>query len=125
MKNTKSIKSIGNNIQLARLKKGLTQEELSEKCNVSSQYISAIESGRTSGSLSLMIEICNILGVSPNYIFGNTINNSNVSTNILSDEVSYAYLKLNSENKKFVENTINHLYSMQNKRQKKFKMCYC
>ena len=63
-----------------------------------------------------MIEICNILGVSPNYIFGNTINNSNVSTNILSDEVSYAYLKLNSENKKFVENTINHLYSMQNKR---------
>lgn len=116
MKNTKSIKSIGNNIQLARLKKGLTQEELSEKCNVSSQYISAIESGRTSGSLSLMIEICNILGVSPNYIFGNTINNSNVSTNILSDEVSYAYLKLNSENKKFVENTINHLYSRQNKR---------
>lgn len=116
MKNTKSIKSIGNNIQLARLKKGLTQEELSEKCNVSAQYISAIESGRTSGSLSLIIEICNILGVSPNYVFGNTINNSNVSANILSDEVSYAYLKLNSENKKFVENTINHLYSMQNKR---------
>lgn len=102
--------------KIQNLKKGLTQEELSEKCNVSSQYISAIESGRTSGSLSLMIEICNILGVSPNYIFGNTINNSNVSTNILSDEVSYAYLKLNSENKKFVENTINHLYSMQNKR---------
>ena len=116
MKNTKSIKNIGNNIQLARLKKGLTQEELSERCNVSSQYISAIESGRTSGSLSLIIEICNILDISPNYVFGNTVKNSNDSANILSNELSYAYLKLNAENKKFVDNTINHLYSMQNKR---------
>lgn len=116
MKNTKCIKNIGNNIKLARLKKGLTQEELSEKCNVSSQYISAIESGRTSGSLSLMIEICNILDVSPNNIFGNTVKNSNDSTNVLSNELSFSYLKLNSENKKFVDNTISHLYSMQNKR---------
>ena len=116
MKNTVSLKNIGNNIQLARLKKGLTQEKLSEKCNVSTQYISAIESGRTSGSLSLIIEICNILEVSPNYILGNTIKNSNDSSNVLSNELSYAYLKLNNENKKFVNNTIKHLYSMQNKR---------
>lgn len=116
MKNTELIKIIGNNIQLARLKKGLTQEKLSEKCNVSSQYISAIESGRTSGSLSLMIEICNILDVSPNNIFGNTVKNSNDSTNVLSNELSFSYLKLNDENKKFVDNTISHLYLMQNKR---------
>ena len=116
MKNTEFIKIIGNNIQLARLKKGLTQEKLSEKCNVSSQYISAIESGRTSGSLSLMIEICNILDVSPNNIFGNTVKNSNDSTNVLSNELSFSHLKLNSESKKFVDNSISHLYSMQNKR---------
>ena len=118
MNNTKSMKNIGTNIQLARIKKGLTQEDLSEKCNVSAKYISAIESGRTTGSLSLIIQICNILDVTPNYILGNTIKNSNDTANILSNELSYAYLKLNDDNRKFVDYTINHLYSMQNKRTK-------
>lgn len=116
MKKTESIKIIGNNIQLARLKKGLTQEKLSEKCNISSQYMSAIESGRASCSLPLIIEICNILDVSPNNVFGNTVKNANDSTNVLTNELSFSYLKLNDENKKFVDNTISHLYSMQNKR---------
>lgn len=116
MKNTKFMKNIGTNIQLARLKKGLTQEELSEKCNISAKYISAIESGRTTGSLPLIIDICNILDVTPNYILGNVVKNSNDSANILSKELSYAYLKLNDDNRKFVDNTINHLYSMQIKR---------
>lgn len=116
MKNNEFIKIIGNNIQLARLKKSLTQEKLSEECNVSVKYISAIESGRSSGSLSLIIEICNILDVSPNYIFGNTVNNSNDYLNVLSNEESYTYLKLNNENKKFIDTTISHLYAMQNKR---------
>ena len=84
------------------MKKSLTQEKLSEKCNVSSQYISAIESGRASCSLPFIIEICNILDVSPNNVFGNTVKNSNDSTNVLTNELSFSYLKLNSENKKDV-----------------------
>ena len=34
MKNEASLKEIGNNIQIARLKKKLTQEALAEKCNL-------------------------------------------------------------------------------------------
>lgn len=116
MKNTKSLKNIGNNIQIARLKKGLTQEALSEKCNVSTKYISAIERGISSGSISLIIDICNALDVTPNYIFNTTINNSNDIVDIFSAETSSIYLKLKSDNKKFVENTIKHLYSMQTQR---------
>lgn len=116
MKNTKSLKNIGNNIQIARLKKGLTQEALSEKCNVSTKYISAIERGISSGSISLIIDICNALDVTPNYIFNTTINNSNDTVDIFSTETSSIYLKLKSDNKKFVENTIKHLYSMQTQR---------
>ncbi len=116
MKNTKSLKNIGNNIQIARLKKGLTQEALSEKCNVSTKYISAIERGISSGSISLIIDICNALDVTPNYIFNTTINNSNDTVDIFSAETSSIYLKLKSDNKKFVENTIKHLYSMQTQR---------
>lgn len=116
MKNIKSLKNIGNNIQIARLKKGLTQEALAEKCNVSTKYISAIERGISSGSVSLIIDICNTLDVSPNYIFSDTIQSSNDSVDVFSTEISSIYLKLKSDNKKFVESTIKHLYSMQNKR---------
>lgn len=116
MKNTNSLKNIGNNIQIARLKMGLTQEALAEKCNVSTKYISAIERGISSGSISLIIDICNTLNVTPNYIFSNTIKNSNDTINVFSNEISSIYLKLKSENKDFVENTIKHLYSMQNRR---------
>lgn len=116
MKNDKSLKNIGNNIQIARLKKGLTQEALSEKCNVSTKYISAIERGVSSGSISLIIDICNTLDVTPNYIFNSTISNSNDTVDILPLETSSIYLKLKSDNKQFVDDTIKHLYSMQNKR---------
>lgn len=116
MKNDKFLKNIGNNIQKARLKKGLTQETLSEKCSVSTKYISAIERGISSGSISLIIDICNALDVTPNYIFSSTISNSNDTVDVLPVETSSIYLKLNSDNKQFVDTTIKHLYSMQKKR---------
>ena len=116
MKNISSLKDMGNNIQIARLKKGLTQEILAEKCNLSTKYISTIERGISSGSISLIIDICNILDITPNYVFSNTIKNSNDTVDVLPSKISSTYLKLKPENKKFVENTIEHLYSMQNKR---------
>lgn len=54
------LEEVGHNIQVARMKKGLTQEQLAEKCNVSTQYIGSIERGKTPGSMLLIIDICNI-----------------------------------------------------------------
>lgn len=116
MKNNKYLKEIGFNIQTARLKEGLTQEQLAEKCNVSVKYISSIETGKSSGSTSLIIDICNALDVTPNYIFRNSIKNSNDVVDVLPTEISLTYLKLKEDNKSFVNQTINHLYSMQRKR---------
>jgi len=116
MKNNKYLKDIGLNVQTARLKEGLTQEQLAEKCNVSVKYISSIETGKSSGSTSLIIDICNVLDVSANYIFNKTIKNTNDSVDVLPSEVSLTYLKLKDDNKSFVNNTITHLYSMQKKR---------
>ena len=99
-----------------RTRKGLTQKELAEKCNVSTQYIGSIERGKTPGSMLLIIDICNVLGISPNYIFNKLVKNSNDSIDILPTESNIEYLKLKPENKEFVKQTINHLYSMQNKR---------
>ena len=116
MKNSQILEEIGHNIQLARMKKGLTQEQLAEKCNVTTQYIGTIERGKTPGSMLLIIDICNVLDISPNYIFNKLIKNSNDSIDILPVETSVEYLKLKPENKEFVIQTINHLYSMQTKR---------
>ena len=116
MKNKTTLTNIGNNIKLARIKKGLTQEMLSEKCNVSTKYISAMERGISSGSISLIIDICNILDVTPNYIFGTTIKNANDTLDVIPSEILSTYLKFKPENKEFIGNTIRHLYSMQSMR---------
>ena len=118
MKNKNYAIIIGNNIQKARLKKGLTQEFLAEKCNVTTKYISAIERGVSLGSISIILDICKTLDITPNYIFNNICNfaNSKDELNIMDSETSVKYLKLKPENKDFVKATINHLYSIQTKR---------
>ncbi len=113
MKDKTLLKKIGNNIQIARLKKNITQDALADKCGISSKHISAIERGVSAGSIPLIIDICNLLEVSPNYIFGDTIDNSNNAISVIPDEVYVDYLKLNEDNKKFVQNTIKHLCCMQ------------
>lgn len=118
MERNSILKSIGLNIQLARLKKGYTQEVLAEKCNVSAKYISALETGLSSGSIPLIIDICNILDITPNYIFDKTlnINNLNNNINVLDSQTLIYYEKLKTENIEFVIDTIKHLYNMQKKR---------
>lgn len=116
MKDLNALKNIGQNIQKARIKKGITQEKLAEICGVSNNHISMLETGKSSGSIILIINICNALDISPNYLFQNTINNFIDEICILPDDVSINYLKLKDDNKKFVVQTINHLYSMQKER---------
>lgn len=91
---------------------------LAEKCNISTKYISAIERGVSPGSISIILDICTILKITPNYVFSEVLNlkKSNNHLDILGSETSITYLKLKKENKTFVKNTINHLYSMQTKR---------
>ena len=118
MEKDNNLKSIGHNIQLARLKKGLTQETLAEKCNVSAKHISALETGVSTGSIPLIIDICNILDITPNYIFNKTlkINKLNNDLEIIDSKTLIYYEKLKDDNKNFVKNTIKHLYNMQKKR---------
>lgn len=116
MENIDTLKIIGQNIQKARLNKNITQEYLAEKCGVSSNHISMLERGLSSGSISLIMNICNTLEVSPNFIFKNTISSCTDNIKIMSDDIATTYLKLKEENKSFVNQTINHLYFMQKKR---------
>lgn len=55
--------TIGNRIQKFRKEKGLTQEELAEKLGVSSQAVSKWENDASCPDISLLPQLCRILGI--------------------------------------------------------------
>lgn len=65
---------IGKRIRQARESKGLTQEQLAEKLDVSNAYISKIERGRTPINLDRLSELCIMLEETPEYILSGANN---------------------------------------------------
>ncbi len=59
---------IGHRIQQSREKTGLTQEQLAEQINRTTQFISSIERGISGISIETILNICTILGVSTEWI---------------------------------------------------------
>ena len=55
---------IGKRISNFRNKKGMSQEELGEKLNISREHISRIETGKRNLGLDALVDIANALGVS-------------------------------------------------------------
>ena len=53
---------IGNKIKELRNKKGLTQEELADRCELSKGFISQVENNLTSPSIATLIDILQCLG---------------------------------------------------------------
>lgn len=57
------LKRFGKNVKIERIKKDLTQEQLSEILDVNSNYIACIECGRQNMSLGKILELANALGI--------------------------------------------------------------
>lgn len=76
---------IGQRIRKYRKARGLSQEELAEKVEISTTHMSHIETGNTKLSLLVLTDISKSLDVScDDIIFGETENNrSNIQNNIL------------------------------------------
>ncbi len=62
------MKQIGKRIKYLREKKGLLQKEVAEKIGVTRETIVNIENGRSKGTMEIVEPLCEILGVSPNYL---------------------------------------------------------
>lgn len=60
--------SMGRKIREARLKKGYTQQTLSEKANIGEMYLSEIERGIKMPSMNLFIKLITALDVSADYV---------------------------------------------------------
>ena len=57
-------KLVGQNVRRVRLKKGLTQEELSDRSGFTQQYLSGLENGRRNPTVVTVFELAEALGVS-------------------------------------------------------------
>ena len=58
----------GSRIRSLRKKRGLTQEQLAEKMNVSTPYIAKIENGKQTGPVELAVEFAEFFEVSLDYL---------------------------------------------------------
>ena len=66
---------LGRKINAARKDRGWTSERLSESCNINATYLRQIESGAKTPSLSVFVDLCNALQVSPTYLLSDQLGN--------------------------------------------------
>ena len=69
-------KIIGRRIQEIRKQRGLTQEQLAERVNISPHYLSALERGVYNIKLDLLVDILNILNCSADEVFQDVVDSS-------------------------------------------------
>jgi len=55
---------VGGNVRRARLAADMTQEQLSERCGFSQQYLSDLERGKRNPTIVTIFELAQALGVS-------------------------------------------------------------
>ncbi len=60
------LKKFGLNVKIARMKKGLTQEQLAELMNIHLTYIAKIETGKINMSLGKILALSKVLNVDIN-----------------------------------------------------------
>ena len=54
---------LGDELKLARLKAGLTQEQVAARARISREYVSQLERNRQSPTVSMLLRVSRILGI--------------------------------------------------------------
>lgn len=97
---------VGQRIMDRRKKLGLTQEELAERCDLTTQYVSYAESGKRASRPENLMRIASVLGVSTDYLLtGDIIDKDKL---LLSGKLD----KLSSEEVRIIENIIDECIAL-------------
>ena len=72
-------KKLGKRINMVRKDRGFTADRLSELCHINATYLRQIEGGSKMPSLSVFIDICNALKISPDYLLRDMLAENEVS----------------------------------------------
>ena len=90
-------KEVGKRIAKRRKELGLKQRQVNEMAELSDKYFSNIETARSIPSIDVLMRICGVLKVTPDYILLGSVNdysNDDIITSKTKD--------LNDEQKKFI-----------------------
>lgn len=88
--------ALGKRIKEKRIENKLTQEQLGEKCELSSAHIGHIERGTRILSVDVLFRIAQKLEVSIDYLLFDSIENNNVLNNIAPTLKNYDKTKVNN-----------------------------
>ena len=81
-------------IRRAREERGYTREQFAEKLDVSVSYLAELERGRTGISVKMLVKVCNVLGLSADYIlFGEQRADDKIRLDAI-NRISPAYIPL-------------------------------
>jgi len=106
IKNKDILKVIGERIQKARNEKGYTQEYVAEKIDKSIDILRSIENGRSVGSVETLLNICNILEITLDYIFIDLLDKKG---EILDNKLYENFQELTLEQKELLNVIIEHM----------------
>ena len=70
---TELLQAMAARIKALRRSAGMTQEQLSEKANIATQYVSRLENAHQVPSLYVIVEVARALGTSPSVLLGDAI----------------------------------------------------
>ena len=97
-------KVFGSILKNYRTRQKLTQAEMAEKLGISEKYVSRVETGTGGISKETLAKYMNLLGISPNTIYKDFINNPRVKTEI---EISEKISELSSKKLEVILEMIN------------------
>ena len=100
------LKTIGNKVQQARREKGYTQEYVAEKIDKSVDILRSIENGRSVGSVETLLNICNILDITLDYIFIDLLEKKG---EILDNKLYKDFQELSLEQKGLINAMVEHM----------------
>lgn len=106
IKNKDILKVIGNKIQEARKEKGYTQEYVAEKIDKSIDTFRGIENGRSVGSLETLLNTCNVLEITLDYIFADLLDRKG---EILDNKLYEDFKKLDIKQKELLNVIVEYM----------------
>ena len=105
------IKLLGNRIKQERQSRGLTQEQLAEKADISLNFMSLIENGKNM-SVQTLVNIANALGVSVDYLLSDIVG---IKNDQIIEQILFSLDKLSDEEKLFFLNIIKQYQALNDK----------
>lgn len=105
-------KKIGLRLKEARLKAGLTQEQLAEYANLSCSLISRLERGKVMVSLEKLVELSELLNIGLEFLLCDLFVNDSESNNPKTTELLSLFNQLPGDYQNYILTNLRYLLSI-------------